>query len=92
MAGLLHDLRNKRDTHFTHRTAGGAVYLASLVLRFASEISLEVSPPFVMRLMTPDGKDIPFSFDNLMPPTLEELETRCSVLPIAPWVPLVASI
>jgi hypothetical protein len=91
MAGLLNDLRARRDTHFTHRTAGGAVYLASLVLRFASEISLEVGPPFIMRLMTPTGDDMLFRFNDLMPPGLADLEQRCSRLAIAPWVPPAAA-
>lgn len=92
IAGLLNDLRANRDTHFTHRTAGGAAYLASLILRFSAEISLEVGLPFIMRLLTPAGEDLALRFDNLNPPALATLEEQCAGLAIAPWeAPLAAT-
>ena len=85
IAGLLNDLRAGRDTHFDHRSPGGAAYLASLVLRFSAEISMEVGPPFVMRLMTPEGQDLALRFDDLNPPALDSLEMQCAGFSVVPW-------
>jgi hypothetical protein len=80
VGALLEDVNTGRDTRFNHRTVGGIAYFAHMVLRFAAEISREGSPPFLIRLMVPSGRDVLLRYDSLQWVPLNEFDERCADL------------
>jgi hypothetical protein len=52
---FLDELRGRQDTRYDSRTTRGKVQLADLVLRFASEITPQVGPPFHIGVIQPNN-------------------------------------
>jgi hypothetical protein len=80
IGALLSEIRDGKDTRFSVRTPGGIAYLAHLVMRFAAELTPEVGPPFVIRVLAPSGRTGVRSLDMSPVPSVEEFEEWCSPL------------
>lgn len=80
VGALLNEIRTGKDTKFSPKSNGGLLYLGHLIMRFASELTPEVGPPFVVRLMLPTGASLVRRLEMSPVPAIEEWEEWCAQL------------
>jgi hypothetical protein len=70
---FLNEIERGLETRYDETTTIGKVQIADLALRFASEITRQVGPPFHIAVITPDNRIQTIENPSLSPVNLEEI-------------------